>query len=638
MTESSNCSLKLSKRCENRFLSSRKPPSLIFALKTHTTYLVIIILLKMPRPPPTHDSHRSMVCAFLHNGVLGKGKSNTTIKKGDVNYQRIIEFTPLKSYDPDDQKYPNGICTQHRTHLVQIAQVDKDQKLKPEEKEAKKNALIAKLDKTVCPSLYIFPGSARLMKNDTECRCLYCLLAEESCGTVGNTFGGAKSKRGRPTDPTRERSPPREAVMKCRKCDQEIGPGIPHPNPCTTTDRRRRLSGEAAKDSKLMDQITSININKKMEEAKDLAKAAASEVGDIATEMAKKGILKVQTGAPGKFKTIQVLKTPMDVKRQLYPPQTTHVGLSKLMAAAGTSKRTVTAFVKDIRATHGKKAVEPNIMKKLDLDLKKLGHLFNVVEVDMDPAGGPDGKDGHKSLIPDKVKRHLVYCTDVDALVEEIKKARGYHSQTRFLIKLGIDSGRDFLKVCLNIIKEEDELSSPAKKKAASSSRVTQRSTYADIYGNLFQESGVNGLLIIAICQRVSESIENLRLMLDKVGLQHAEIGTWTNTGDIKVVNCTCGLGSASSKHCCPFCELASDLFHHEDFIHEGGKLRSFKGIEKLALEYQAEAAKSTKAGKLSSAKWKNCEHVPICLPCDGNKDVLVIDCIAPMVSMKMFR
>ena len=91
----------------------------------------------MPRAPPTHESHRSMVCVFLHNGVLGKGKSTTPVKTGDITFQRIIAYTALKSYDPDDPKYPCGLCTQHRNQLLQIAQVDKE----PEEKLSKEKNL-----------------------------------------------------------------------------------------------------------------------------------------------------------------------------------------------------------------------------------------------------------------------------------------------------------------------------------------------------------------------------------------------------------------------------------------------------------------------------------------------------------------
>ena len=111
-----------------------------------------------------------------------------------------------------------------------------------------------------------------------------------------------------------------------------------------------------------------------------------------------------------------------------------------------------------------------------------------------------------------------------------------------------------------------------------------------------------------------------------------------TISDDCKIALEATGIGTAASIHCCMFCELPRDQFNNPEVMFVGGTLRSFANIEKKALEYQAEAAKHKGKQKLSSAPWQNCEGVPLCLPTDGQKDVLVIDCLCPMVSKSISK
>lgn len=54
-----------------------------------------------------------------------------------------------------------------------------------------------------------------------------------------------------------------------------------------------------------------------------------------------------------------------------------------------------------------------------------------------------------------------------------------------------MDAGGGSLKIVMNIIKEESEVSSPPFKKGAGGKKP--RSCYSDIYGSMFKESGING-------------------------------------------------------------------------------------------------------------------------------------------------
>ena len=102
---------------------------------------------------------------------------------------------------------------------------------------------------------------------------------------------------------------------------------------------------------------------------------------------------------------------------------------------------------------------------------------------------------------------------------------------------------------------------------------------------------------------------------------------------DCKLALSALGLGTAASTFCCMYCELPKDQFNDPKFMFEGGALRSFLRIEKLAQEYQQAVANHKGKTKLSSVPWKNCEYAPVCLPTDGQKDVFVIDCLCPMVN-----
>ena len=619
--KSSNCSsVEVKESCQT-CLSNSLPISDYYYL---TPYFCAI----MGRDKPTHTTHKENVCAFYHDNKLFKcaSKSKKIIKDGDKICERIRKYAS-DTYDPSKARNPNGCCSKHKLALQKIDD-EKDSKMKEQ--------LILQLDSVVNPAHFDYTFMPdRFMENDTECKCPYCKIASVSCQTEGNTYSVSKPPNpgGRPSDPdqpSKPTLPPRISVPTCQRCGRQTGVGKNHPADCGVGDLLQNVAAKVNLDKKLKDLITSTNIKEKIADARASTSAGAAGAAG-ASGGAAKGMVKIATAAPGKFLTVKKM-TPQDVKKQLFPQQTMHEGFQKLMVSGNCSQNQMKAVAKNIRSVHGRKSVECNIMEKLSAANKELARFFSVIELDLDPCGGPGGCEGHPSLIPGKVKRHVVYCHDLNGLIEYIKRERGHHALTKLMLKFGMDAGQDFFKVCLNIIKEEDDLSSPAQKKSASKHKYT----YADIYANMFKDSGVNGLFVIAAVEKVSESYHNLKVILDLVGLQSAEIGDWINTDDCKLALIALGLGAVGSTFNCMFCECPHDLFNHPDFVHEGGDLRSFKGCQELAKQYQEAVEKSKqKKTKLSSAPWKNCEHPPLCLPSNGDEDVFVIDALAPGVSKK---
>ena len=158
----------------------------------------------------------------------------------------------MVEYDVSDLKTPIGICSRHRTIL---ADIDKAFKAKD---DMKYQSLLESMPKTYVHAQLFFPATIRQMENSTECTCSFCVKADEYCGSLGNQFGKVKIT-GRPrsdSSASEDDLPNRESMTVCRRCKQEIGPGISHPFPCTLSDRRNSISEDVEKDPKLQDLIT----------------------------------------------------------------------------------------------------------------------------------------------------------------------------------------------------------------------------------------------------------------------------------------------------------------------------------------------------------------------------------------------
>ena len=80
-----------------------------------------------------------------------------------------------------------------------------------------------------------------------NCQCSICSYGRANPGQTGNRFGG-KDKQGpfplgRPPLPGPKRlsklTP--KPIRKCKRCEQIIGKGVRHPQPCGISDRRENL-------------------------------------------------------------------------------------------------------------------------------------------------------------------------------------------------------------------------------------------------------------------------------------------------------------------------------------------------------------------------------------------------------------
>jgi hypothetical protein len=86
--------------------------------------------------------------------------------------------------------------------------------------------------------------------------------------------------------------------------------------------------------------------------------------------------------------------------------------------------------------------------------------------------------------------RSVVFCTDVSGLVDYVL-ARRRMDVGSFLLKIGIDGGRGFFKICMTIVRTAGQPDSD------------RRGARGCDGGSRFVEGGVKRLLILAVVERV---------------------------------------------------------------------------------------------------------------------------------------
>ena len=69
--------------------------------------------------------------------------------------------------------------------------------------------------------------------------------------------------------------------------------------------------------------------------------------------------------------------------------------------------------------------------------------------------------------------------------------------------------------------------------------------------------TGGKGILILAICPDVPESYFNVKTIFDHIKL--LLLKDFNLTGDLKIINIECGIGTHSSMFPCPFCLTFKD-------------------------------------------------------------------------------
>ena len=515
-----------------------------------------------------HSDNRKLVCLLCFQ----KGSSMTMIANKTLDRVKTYWF---ENYESNDERLPNGICGRCRILLEKV------------EKGVKKSTDLPECidyNQLHFPKLTRSSGNVNL-EELIDCNCSICEVSK------GPSFYKKVSpyKVGRPVSKPKTLTIP---ISRCSKCLQVIGKGISHPKPCGIRQRRDNIEDIYSDDPRGAEILASKVIKEK----------AISAFGST---------ISLSTAGPS-LTLSKPSVPPSKATKALYKDQPIPAEeLKKMMIAQNMSLNQMKRQTFLNRAFYGRNSVESGSIEKIrDMD-KALEPFFTVKPLDFDSSN----KDERTSGL--KVNRSLVYCHDISGLLTHICKARNLEN-IEVHNKIGIDGGGGFLKVCLNVQTFQNIEEGPEKKQSTFS--------YTEgAFAKEFKNSSVNKLMILAIVENVCENYNNLKMILELLGLDEIDS---VNAFDMKLANAFIGIGTAASTYPCPWCISSKDEFRNENFMYSGKDLRTLGDIRSNSKLYNNAAAVHTGKNKLSSAAFFNCEKPPLSHMDDST---YVISIIPPM-------
>ena len=519
----------------------------------------------------SHAQNRAKVCLLCFQ----KGSSMTVIS-GTVLTRIQVHF--LTSYNSNDQKFPNGICTRCRKLMTSVDRPSGD----PQRIESSALPDVVDFSKLQFPVMTRSSGSLSLGEL-LNCTCDICKIATENAVTAHRFTGNNNTsvhEIGRPRIPAVSRLPDRKPVTICQRCVQVVGRGIPHNPNCTISDRRENIHTMVMVDPRGR-EIEAANLIKEKLKLNEAA-GTSSPIVPLATN----------SGNPFNVQPQPKASTSKALYHNKPIPEAEWQKISLAGHLSGAQRKTVET---GLRSLSGKKYFEPRIDQAITDKNKEGSEFFDIAKRPMDIVGQ---KDAEKSLTT------IFYCKDLPGLTKFIEKRRGYHERTDRIQLFGFDKGGTSLKKVFNLKKIENDLSSPAGKK---------RATYSQgPHSKSFKDGGVNRTIIIGFAEKAKETYSNLKEICTLVDADYNELHRPYDTNDLKMTPAFLGIGPASSTYPCHLCEMPKKDFGKEDVMLKGGEFRTLGSIKANASGYQRALLTYTGKTKKSSAPWKNCENMPL--------------------------
>ena len=531
----------------------------------------------MSKNKKSHDENRSKVCLMCFQ----KGSSMISLVPSKEILKRVQNFF-IENYDPSDLKMPAGLCSGCRLKLTK-----KEQKSK-ESQNAEYPLPEVNLPDPVDFFKLQFPSTITRSRGGElmDCNCDICIIATAHPGNQPSKFGRAAPPHtmGRPRNDI-PRLAVRKPVKVCGFCQQIIGKGIRHPQPCTISDRREQMQRLSLEDPRGREL-----------EAAAVVREGAAKTGKASLATKGSSSLNVSIDQPS---TSKALFKDQPVSKEQF---------QKLGTRLRLSQNQEDLLAQGLRGWSGRNYLEANLAPQLSVQRKEAAHFFAIERIELDVIGKP--KEQVRKFMP------VFYCKDVPGLFRFIAERRQYHSLTDLMVLIGFDKGgKDppTLKRVVNIQKIHDEFSSPHHRK--------KRSSYQQgAFPRAFKDSGVNRTIILLNAPWVKETNYNLHQLTKLLKFSYKELGNVFDANDLLLTPNFVGIGTAGSTYPCHHCEMPAKDFGklENDMLFKGGRLRTLQSIHDNALKYQ-EACRHDKAHmsgkkKLSSAPWFNCEHIPLYL------------------------
>lgn len=498
-------------------------------------------------PPRNHDENRLAVCLLCMN----KTKEMTKIT---TNMQETINIYFLEGYNSDDIRLPSALCGNCR-HIVQ---------------EYRGGKFVKKIEVFDYSEIGTMPRP--ITRSGVQCQCKICEVGRSNFLTIGQA---RRKSPGRPSTDNNlghSQSPPKP-IRICSFCLTILSRGKPHQ--CDKYTRHHNLlqipNTEIEKD-----QIASSILRQK-------SKAAESN----------SPILKLTT-ITGKPMTVNV--SPSTSSNILF----TSDDISAIQLDLNLSYNQTLKLAAHIRSsTKARKSIEPGLKQKLSEKRHLLDQFFSASEVEYLKI--------HKDKITEKESKPTVFCTDFSGMIEYVIGKRGQIENENLRVKLCLDGGGGFMKICLSVFNTVDDF------------QKKHRRTYDEGMASGFCDTGVKRIFIIAISPDVQENYTNILKMWVLAQLSSG-LTEWNNkytiSTDLKLANIILGLMNHSSLHPCSWCDIQRDELHMQ------GNTRTLQSLTNAFWKWY-----SSDGEKKSAKDYGNVIHIPLL---KGNPDDSITDILPP--------
>ena len=422
---------------------------------------------------------------------LMKRKDPRNITPND--WEKLNTFF-VSGLDPNDERLPSVLCIACRTIVRNTTSCDH------------------------LSAIEIFDYSRLnqlkpITRNSSSCECTVCLIGRSTPFNCNKENVPSTAPRGRPSQTKSVPSP----IKYCSACLSQIAKGKPHD--CTNSRRLHNLKNIIAESPPKTDEkvAAAIVVEKEVEGGVSLTREQGGKPLVLLIDNKKS---KYTKPSPIKYDDFHIISQHLDHS------------VNKTLNLA-----------KDLRsATKNRKIVCPDLRKKIEVSSHRLDGVYTVMTACLKTKVSKD-----EYIL---VETPVVYCTDMDSLLDTILEERCGNGN--FELKLGVDGGGGFIKICLNIIDLDEE-----------SCSSTKRSRYSEgVSKKLFKSTSVRKLIVLALAPGVLETHENMFTLWTMLNVseafksKHARFAT-----DLKMANILLGLMSHSSCHPCSWCNIERYVF-----------------------------------------------------------------------------
>lgn len=519
--------------------------------------------------PLSHDENRQSFC------LICLKRKNLMRKIEGALKNHVLEIV---DFDPNDERLPTVVCasckilvykalkSENKSQIIKLPDYSGFKKIKKTTRTQKEILC----DCSLC-ELARKPGHVNFSQKETHVNaeeeiekcCLNCnqKIAEKNlnfCRSCSVNF--------------------REKVKKCcLKCDQEF------------TGENFDVCGCSANYTDLKRQLSNLS-------TKEKEHVVCTLLQDI---KGTKKINKNQSDAP--ISLSQEKGKPMNItlnaKPNLKRKNISADEVAKIATNCNLSSRKVLSIASDLRvATDNRKLFESGLKENLTTLNRSLDSFFEVKKVDVISA------KGKKSEV---ITKNLVFCNDVQNLIKHITTQRNVSGNVH--LKIGIDGGGGFLKICVSILSEQSESDT-------SNSQNNRKKYIEGVAAKKFKESGVKKLLILGLIDNTQENFDNVLQLWSILKLN--DLNDFTIATDLKLANILVGIMGHASFFPCTWC------FSSKDQLDECGEYRTLGDCLN-----NSSAFKESGGNKKNAKNYKSSIHSPIFT---GDDDALVLDVIPP--------